>query len=224
MIYPRSHQNIFLKYFSLWKELNYVGSIQQDSNLTRLSAACWPGAEPLRFREALQGPSNVFFLHLREYLEGDWSMACKYEYNRKISAISLVDKPVIVRLRLTRYPAKLSTASHPGTPLESHLLSWKYEIIYCQFFDKPFFTNYKHQVLETLPELVCGAQHRKCLQCQDCKSHHLAHWFPRLFLNIFKWRINYKQKLTIINLLIKRKFNYEATHSLLLKTNIPMQF
>lgn len=123
-------------------------------------------------------------------------MACRHEYNRKISAISLVDKAVIVRLRLTRYPARLSTASHPGTPLESHVLKMEtknkilhYKIVYKQFFDIPFLNyNHQHQVLQTLPEWMCWAWHRKCLQCQDCKSHHLEDLFPRLFLNICKRR------------------------------------
>lgn len=88
-----------------------------------LSAACWPGAEPLRFLEALHGPGKVFFLLFREYLVGDLSMGSRQEYSLNISAISEFDRAVIVRLRLTRYSAKASTASHPGIPLGSHRLS-----------------------------------------------------------------------------------------------------
>ena len=88
-----------------------------------LSAACWPGAEPLRFREALHGPGKVVFLFFREYFVGDLSIPSRLEYNLSISAISWFERAVIVRLRLTRYPAKASTASHPGMPLGSHRLS-----------------------------------------------------------------------------------------------------
>jgi len=67
-----------------------------------LSAACWPGAEPLRFLEALQGPGKVVFLLLRVYLVGVWSKTLRCEYNRKISATSALESAVIVRLSPTR--------------------------------------------------------------------------------------------------------------------------
>ena len=88
-----------------------------------LSAACWPGAEPLRFREALQGPGKVVFLDLKVYLVGVWSKTSKNPYNLKTSATSPLESAVMVLLSPTRYPAKASTVSHPAIPLASHLVS-----------------------------------------------------------------------------------------------------
>lgn len=61
-----------------------------------LSAACWPGAEPLHFLESLHGPGKVFFLHFRVYLRKDLSIECRLEYSRMISAICAVGNAVIV--------------------------------------------------------------------------------------------------------------------------------
>ena len=54
---------------------------------------------------------------------GARSKALRQEYNLRTSATSVLERAVIVLLSPTRYPARASTASHPGIPLESHLVS-----------------------------------------------------------------------------------------------------
>ena len=68
----RSHSAHHICLFTYWHK--YTDTNAKEYSYTRcryLSAACWPGAEPLRFRDSLQGPGKVvFFLSCLFALEG----------------------------------------------------------------------------------------------------------------------------------------------------------